>query len=438
MWDYLGLTLFYGVSVVVLVGSIFYSYRQRAFSLHLLFSVIYLITFFLGYPFSLILTLGFDVALQPQAVLFYALGIALLGYLIYFVSYQLLYANVANHQHHQYVPLAKLDAKTTACLLMIVAIGTVACFLYFNGLLLFKLEKYSQIFSANVKGVALKRFFYFFIPALLIFYFLREDKKAWLGFLFLGVGFGVLTYLAVGGTRANIALAFALFFFIGLYQGYLSIVWLIIAGIVAIVAMFLLALARYGLNVSGTEAFYTFLYLTRDTFSPWENFALLLNNKVEHQGLMPIVRDFYVFIPKSLWTERPDQILNAANYFTWEVLENHSGLAISPTLLGSFYIMGGLPMIGLGMAFLGILVYLFDRLLIRAERLIDGRGAIWKAYCFANLFNLIVLVREGADAFFSRFVFFSVVFGSCLLLSVIMIRLMVKMQFIQEIKEWKK
>ncbi len=42
--------------------------------------------------------------------------------------------------------------------------------------------------------------------------------------------------------------------------------------------MFWLALKRYGMNVSGDEAFYTFLYLTRDTFSPWENLALLLQN----------------------------------------------------------------------------------------------------------------------------------------------------------------
>ncbi|MDI8993059.1 WzyE family oligosaccharide polymerase, partial [Salmonella enterica subsp. enterica serovar Anatum] len=45
-----------------------------------------------------------------------------------------------------------------------------------------------------------------------------------------------------------------------------------------IVGMFWLALKRYGLNVSGDEAFYTFLYLTRDTFSPWENLALLEHN----------------------------------------------------------------------------------------------------------------------------------------------------------------
>lgn len=50
--------------------------------------------------------------------------------------------------------------------------------------------------------------------------------------------------------------------------------------------MFWLALKRYGMSVSGDEAFYTFLYLTRDTFSPWENLALLLQNyyNIEFQG----------------------------------------------------------------------------------------------------------------------------------------------------------
>ncbi|WP_262202707.1 WzyE family oligosaccharide polymerase, partial [Escherichia coli] len=88
--------------------------------------------------------------------------------------------------------------------------------------------------------------------------------------------------------------------------------------------------------------FYTFLYLTRDTFSPWENLALLLQNyhNIEFQGLAPIVRDFYVFIPTWLWPGRPSIVLNSANYFTWEVLNNHSGLAISPTLIGSLVVMG--------------------------------------------------------------------------------------------------
>ena len=93
-----------------------------------------------------------------------------------------------------------------------------------------------------------------------------------------------------------------------------------------ILGMFWLALKRYGMNVSGDEAFYTFLYLTRDTFSPWENLALLLQNydNIDFQGLAPIVRDFYVFIPSWLWPGRPSLVLNSANYFTWEVLNNHS------------------------------------------------------------------------------------------------------------------
>lgn len=77
--------------------------------------------------------------------------------------------------------------------------------------------------------------------------------------------------MIVGGTRANIIIAFAIFLFIGIIRGWISLWMLAAAGVFGIVGMFWLALKRYGLNVAGDEAFYTFLYLTRDTFSPWEN-----------------------------------------------------------------------------------------------------------------------------------------------------------------------
>nr|VUD31108.1 ECA polymerase [Raoultella sp. NCTC 9187] len=54
-----------------------------------------------------------------------------------------------------------------------------------------------------------------------------------------------------------------------------------------------------------------------------------------------MIRDFYVFIPSWMWHGRPSMVLNTANYFTWEVLNNHSGLAISPTLIGSLVVMAG-------------------------------------------------------------------------------------------------
>ncbi|ECI4400625.1 O-antigen assembly polymerase, partial [Salmonella enterica subsp. enterica] len=192
------------------------------------------------------------------------------------------------------------------------------------------------------------------------------------------------------------------------------------AGVLGIVGMFWLALKRYGMNVSGDEAFYTFLYLTRDTFSPWENLALLLQNydNIDFQGLAPIVRDFYVFIPSWLWPGRPSMVLNSANYFTWEVLNNHSGLAISPTLIGSLVVMGGALFIPLGAIVVGLIIKWFDWLYELGNRETNRyKAAILHSFCFGAIFNMIVLAREGLDSFVSRVAFFIVVFGACLMIA---------------------
>lgn len=398
-----GLILFYVIAISVLVWIIQRDYRQQGFSFHLLFSGIYLITFFGGFPFSMTMAELFEYRLPAISMLWNILAIALGGYLIYYVSY--LYIG-RNKQIPRYAVEVKSLANLTAWILMTIAILSLLVFMLLNqGLLLFKLEKYSHIFSAQVSGVALKRFFYFFLPALLIWFFLKPTKESWWLFLVAGMTFGVLSYLAVGGTRANLALAFVMFMLLGYLQRFLSFKWLVRAGLLTVIAMFLLALWRYRLNVQGSEAFYTFLYLTRDTFSPWENVAKIMDAEIEFQGLMPIVRDFYVYIPQSLWEERPDIVWNTANYFTKSVLGNFSGLAMSPTLLGSFYIMGGMPMIAIGMAVVGGLIRIFDNFFAYGKN-----SAVIQSYCLANLFNLIVLIREGIDAFISRFCFFSVIF----------------------------
>ncbi|MCT8545066.1 ECA oligosaccharide polymerase [Glaesserella parasuis] len=398
-----GLILFYVIAISVLVWIIQRDYRQQGFSFHLLFSGIYLITFFGGFPFSMTMAELFEYRLPAISMLWNILAIALGGYLIYYVSY--LYIG-RNKQIPRYAVEVKSLANLTAWILMMIAILSLLGFMLLNqGLLLFKLEKYSHIFSAQVSGVALKRFFYFFLPALLIWFFLKPTKESWWLFLVAGMTFGVLSYLAVGGTRANLALAFVMFMLLGYLRRFLSFKWLVRAGLLTVIAMFLLALWRYRLNVQGSEAFYTFLYLTRDTFSPWENVAKIMDAEIEFQGLMPIVRDFYVYIPQSLWEERPDIVWNTANYFTKSVLGNFSGLAMSPTLLGSFYIMGGIPMIAIGMAVVGGFIRIFDNFFAYGKN-----SAVIQSYCLANLFNLIVLIREGIDAFISRFCFFSVIF----------------------------
>lgn len=417
-----GLFVVWFVSVTFIGALTFQEFRRVRFNFNVFFSLLYLLTFFFGFPFTCTLVFRFGVSVVPADVLLQAQLAAACFYGIYYVAYKtrLRPKQVAAGPRRAVFTMNRVETHLTWVILALVALVSVGVFFMHNGFLLFKLHSYSQIFSSEVSGVALKRFFYFFIPAMLVVYFLKQDGRAWMFFLISTVAFGLLTYMIVGGTRANIIIAFAIFLFIGIIRGWISLWMLVAAGVFGIVGMFWLALKRYGMSVSGDEAFYTFLYLTRDTFSPWENLALLLQNydKIEFQGLAPIVRDFYVFIPSWLWPDRPSIVLNSANYFTWEILNNHSGLAISPTLIGSLVVMGGVWFIPLGAVVVGLIIKWFDWLYeLGNEEHNRYKAAILHSFCFGAIFNMIVLAREGVDSFVSRVVFFLMVFGICLLLA---------------------
>ena len=424
----MNLLQFSGLFIVWLLATLFigtltwFEFRRVRFNFNVFFSLLFLLTFFFGFPLTTLLVFRFNVQVVPPEYLLQALLAAGCFYAVYYVAYKtrLRARRPATTTRPGLFSMNRVETHLMWIMLMAVALVSVGIFFLHNGFLLFRLQSYSQIFSSEVSGVALKRFFYFFIPAMLVVYFLRQDSRAWLFFLVSTVAFGLLTYMIVGGTRANIIIAFAIFLFIGIIRGWISLWMLAAAGVFGIVGMFWLALKRYGLNVSGDEAFYTFLYLTRDTFSPWENLALLLQNyaHIDFQGLAPVVRDFYVFIPSWLWPDRPHIVLNSANYFTWEVLNNHSGLAISPTLIGSLVVMGGVGFIPLGAVAVGLIIKWFDWLYELGNRETNRyKAAVLHSFCFGAIFNMIVLAREGLDAFASRVVFFLVVFCACLLLA---------------------
>ena len=419
LMQFSGLLVVWLLSTLFIATATWFEFRRVRFNFNVFFSLLFLLTFFFGFPLTSILVFRFDVSVAPPEILLQTLLIAVCFYAVYYVTYKTRLRSASREVAHR--PLFTMNRVETHLawgILMGLALLCVGIFFAHNGFLLFKLNSYSQIFSAEVSGVALKRFFYFFIPAMLVVYFLRQDYKAWIFFLVSTVAFGLLTYAIVGGTRANIIIAFAIFLFIGIIRGWISLWMLAAAGVLGIVGMFWLALKRYGMNVSGDEAFYTFLYLTRDTFSPWENLALLLQNydKIDFQGLAPMIRDFYVFIPSWLWHGRPTMVLNTANYFTWEVLNNHSGLAISPTLIGSLVVMGGVWFVPLGAVAVGLIIKWFDWLYELGNRESNRyKAAILHSFCFGAIFNMIVLAREGLDSSGSRVVFFLVIFGICLL-----------------------
>ena len=420
LMQFSGLLVVYLFSLGFILTLTWREFKRVRFNFHLFFTLLFLLTFYFGFPLTSILVFRFNMAVVPPEYLLQALLAATSFYAIYYVSYKVRLRPATAAPPKPWLQMNRVETNLTCLLLALVAMGTVTVFFMHNGLLLFRLTAYNQIFSSEVSGVALKRFFYFFIPAMLIRYFLNPTQRQWLLFLLVSVAFGLLTYALVGGTRANIIIAFALFLFIGITRGWITLWMLAGAGVMAVGGMFWLALRRYNLDVMGEEAFYTFLYLTRDTFSPWENLALLLQHyhKIEFQGLAPMWRDFYVFIPSWLWPGRPSMVLNSANYFTWEVLNNHSGLAISPTLLGSLLVMGGVGFIPLGAVAVGMLMKGFDNLYARGRNETNRySGAILQSFCFGAVFNMIVLAREGLDAFGSRVVFFCIIFAACLLVA---------------------
>ncbi|MBA2817581.1 ECA oligosaccharide polymerase [Candidatus Pantoea persica] len=417
LMQFSGLLVVYLLSLGGILTVIWREFKCVRFNFHLFFTLLFLLTFYFGFPLTSVLVFRFNVEVMPAEYLLQALLAATAFYTVYYVSYKVRLRPATVARARPWLQMNRVETHLTCVMLSLVAIGTVTVFFLHNGFLLFRLTAYNQIFSSEVSGVALKRFFYFFIPAMLILYFLRPTQRNWLLFLVVTVAFGLLTYALVGGTRANIIIAFALFLFIGITRGWISLWMLAAAGVLAIGGMFWLALRRYNLNVFGEEAIYTFLYLTRDTFSPWQNLALLLENysKIEFQGLAPIWRDFYVYIPSWLWPGRPSMVLNSANYFTWDVLNNHSDLAISPTLLGSLLVMGGVWFILPGAVVVGLIIKGFDTLYLHG-RDSENRysGAIMQSFCFGAVFNMIVLAREGLDAFGSRVVFFALIFLACL------------------------
>lgn len=420
LMQFSGLLVVYLFSLGFILTLTWREFKRVRFNFHLFFTLLFLLTFYFGFPLTSILVFRFNMAVVPPEYLLQALLAATSFYAIYYVSYKVRLRPATAAPPKPWLQMNRVETNLTCLLLALVAMGTVTVFFMHNGLLLFRLTAYNQIFSSEVSGVALKRFFYFFIPAMLIRYFLNPTQRQWLLFLLVSVAFGLLTYALVGGTRANIIIAFALFLFIGITRGWITLWMLAGAGVMAVGGMFWLALRRYNLDVMGEEAFYTFLYLTRDTFSPWENLALLLQHyhKIEFQGLAPMWRDFYVFIPSWLWPGRPSMVLNSANYFTWEVLNNHSGLAISPTLLGSLLVMGGVGFIPLGAIAVGMLMKGFDNLYARGRNETNRySGAVLQSFCFGAVFNMIVLAREGLDAFGSRVVFFCIIFAACLLVA---------------------
>lgn len=185
----MSLMQFCGLLVVWLLSTLFiatltwFEFRRVRFNFNVFFSLLFLLTFFFGFPLTSILVFRFDVAVAPPEILLQALLSAACFYAVYYVTYKTrLRKRVEDKPRRPLFTINRVEAHLTSGYPDGDCIGERGRLLYAQRIPAVQTAILQPNFSSEVSGVALKRFFYFFIPAMLVVYFLRQDSKAWLFF----------------------------------------------------------------------------------------------------------------------------------------------------------------------------------------------------------------------------------------------------------------
>ncbi|VDR30565.1 putative common antigen polymerase [Raoultella terrigena] len=172
LMQFSGLLVVWLLSSLFIASATYFEFRRVRFNFNVFFSLLFLLTFFFGFPLTSILVFRFDVSVAPPEVLLETLLVSVCFYAVYYVTYKTRLRSSAHaSQRRPLFTMNRVETHLAWMILLAVALLCVGIFFAHNGFLLFRLNSYSQIFSSEVSGVALKRFFYFFIPAMLVVYF---------------------------------------------------------------------------------------------------------------------------------------------------------------------------------------------------------------------------------------------------------------------------
>ncbi len=100
------------------------------------FSLLFLLTFFFGFPLTSVLAFRFDVAVAPPEILLQALLSAACFYAIYYVTYKTrLRKRVTDVPHKPLFTMNRVETHLTWVILMGIALISVGIFFMHNGFL---------------------------------------------------------------------------------------------------------------------------------------------------------------------------------------------------------------------------------------------------------------------------------------------------------------
>ena len=111
-----------------------------------------------------------------------------------------------------------------------------------------------------------------YIPAIILFYLLNPSKGRLLFSLLLAIGFGVLSYLAMGGYRQMLIMGVAALICHRVLHKGISSIKVVLYSIIGVAALYYMAIFRYNINVD-ENVFGLVLGFTQDSLSPFDSFT---------------------------------------------------------------------------------------------------------------------------------------------------------------------
>ncbi|KNH10003.1 putative ECA polymerase [Candidatus Burkholderia brachyanthoides] len=221
------------------------------------------------------------------------------------------------------------------------------------------------------------------------------------------IGYCALTFAALGGYRQ---LGFAALFSLGviaMQRRDVTFSRFLVTSAVLIVITLGVALFRY----TGTAAdetgglggrLFIFFY---DGFAPVDAFFNIVRYVNWHDVRTNVlINQLLTPVPRFIWSDKPLIVMNAGNFYTQAVLRRTESITYSPTLLGELYLLGGTTACAIGSFISGLVLRLFDELIIRS------RKKMFVAFTFSFSFVLVFnLYREGIEVLITKFVLYGTV-----------------------------
>lgn len=329
--------------------SSFYSVYTSCYWLVMFFGVIVYINLYLNYQFK-----PFEFHKINETLLLSLLGLLVFNF-AYFFRFPL-------KLKIKRVKVSKLTVRYFSLLCLWFSGLAVLGFVVKNGgFVLLKGSGYEDRLTSNLGAGMFTIFFPFFIPAYAMLLLIEPSKKQWIKYFISGLVFGFLTFLAIGGARMNLAIFICVFLIIGYAFKYVKLKTLILSPFVVMILMTVLVYFRES-DVGNKSSFFFWIYLM-NSFSPFDSFYHIYNYYSEGgniPGLSVVWQQFYLLMPRAIFEDKPEVIMNVGNFFTKEILGFQSNLTMSPTINGSFILVAGKLGLFIGSYFIGKLVLFLD------------------------------------------------------------------------------